>query len=90
MGHLRSELPVRACRRLNLAVWFALNVLFSETGTLTLGPLEITWPNPGSLDPVLAGIALVAAGLVFILKRGIATVLAVTAVLGLVARLALT
>lgn len=75
---------------LNLAVWFALNVLFSETGTKAFGPFEIAWPNPGSLDPVLAGIALIAAGLVFVLKRGIATVLAVTALLGLLAKLVLT
>ncbi len=74
---------------LNLAVWFALHVLFSETGTLTFGPFEITWPEPGSLDPVLAGIALGAAGLVFVLKRGIATVLAVTALLGLLANFVL-
>jgi len=75
---------------LNLAVWFALNVLFSETGTLALGPFEITWPDPGSLDPVLAGIALVAGSLVFVLKRGIATVLAVTTLLGLLANVVLT
>ncbi|WP_422041593.1 chromate efflux transporter [Roseibium sp.] len=74
---------------LNLAVWFALNVLFTETGTRAFGPFEITWPAPGSLDPVLAGIALVAACFVFVLKRGIATVLAVTALLGLLARLIL-
>nr|WP_319384259.1 chromate efflux transporter [uncultured Roseibium sp.] len=74
---------------LNLAVWFALNVLFSETGTRVVGPFEITWPAPGSLDPVLAAIALVAACLVFGLKRGIATVLAVTALLGLLARMVL-
>ncbi|WP_434055319.1 MAG: chromate efflux transporter [Roseibium sp.] len=72
---------------LNLAVWFALNVLFSETGTRVVGPFEMTWPDPGSLDPVLAGIALIAACLVFLLKRGIATVLAVTAMMGLLARL---
>lgn len=74
---------------LNLAVWFALNVLFAETGTRIYGPFEITWPVPGSLDPVLAAIALVAACLVFVLKRGIATVLAVTALLGLLAKMVL-
>ena len=71
---------------LNLAVWFALNVLFSDKETLTLGPLEILWPTLDSLDPVLAGIALVAAFLVFALRKGIATVLAATALLGFLAK----
>ncbi|WP_299482540.1 chromate efflux transporter [uncultured Roseibium sp.] len=71
---------------LNLAVWFALNVLFTETKMLRIGPLDILRPVPESLDPVLAGIALLAAFLVFGARRGIAVVLAVTAALGLIAK----
>jgi len=71
---------------LNLAVWFSLNVLFSETRTVEFGPLEVLWPRPLSLDPVLAAIALLAAFLVFGAKRGIITVLATTAILGFLAK----
>lgn len=70
---------------LNLAVWFALHVLFSQTQTFAFGVFRLIVPRPESLDPVLAGIALVAVGLIFALKRGMATVLIATALLGLVA-----
>ena len=71
---------------LNLAIWFAINVLFSETETLQVGAVELLWPEATSLDPILAGIALLAALLVFGAKRGMATVLATTAALGLLAQ----
>lgn len=71
---------------LNLAVWFAINVLFYETGRFELGVLDVVRPTPASVDPVLAAIALLAALLVFAAKRGIMTVLAVTATLGFLAK----
>jgi len=71
---------------LNLAIWFALHVLFTETGTVKFGLIELLWPDVFSLDPVLAGIALLAALLVFVAGRGMATVLIVTALLGLLAK----
>ncbi|PVB62450.1 chromate efflux transporter [Labrenzia sp. 011] len=71
---------------LNLALWFALNVLFTQTRTVSYGPVTVLQPDITSLDPVLAAMALVAALLVFAAKRGIATVLAVTAALGLLAK----
>ncbi|MET1412840.1 chromate efflux transporter [Roseibium sp. HPY-6] len=71
---------------LNLAVWFALNVLFTQTRSLEIGVLSVLSPVPESLDPVLAGIALLAAFLVFVARRGITVVLAVTAALGLIAK----
>lgn len=67
---------------LNLAIWFAVNVLFSRTETLTYGPFDFIRPDVTSLDPVLAGIALLAVLLVFGAKRGMATTLGVTAILG--------
>lgn len=70
---------------LNLAVWFALNVFFARVGERSLGPAHVLVPDPASLDPTLAGIAAVAAGLVFLAKRGIATVVGLTALLGLAA-----
>lgn len=71
---------------LNLAIWFAINVLFAETETLKVGAFELLWPDVTSLDPVLAGIALLAALLVFAARRGMATVLATTALLGFMAK----
>ncbi|MBN9672338.1 chromate efflux transporter [Roseibium aggregatum] len=72
---------------LNLAIWFALHVLFAKTDTLTFGAFQLLWPDVFSLDPVLLGIALVAAILVFAARRGMATVLIATAALGFVAKM---
>lgn len=47
---------------LNLSVWFALNVFFSEVTRESLGPLQIWMPDPGSVSAsalVLAGLAAV-------------------------------
>lgn len=71
---------------LNLAVWFALNVLSEETETLRYGPLEVLWPNTGSLDAILLSIAVVATALVFWAKRSMFFVLGITAFLGVLAR----
>ncbi|MEM9629737.1 MAG: chromate efflux transporter [Pseudomonadota bacterium] len=71
---------------LNLAIWFAINVLFAETNTLQVGMFDLLWPNPQSLDPILAGIAILAALLVFVARRGMATVLMTTAILGFVVK----
>ncbi len=49
----------------NLAVWFALNVLFSRVGELTFGPLVLPVPDFATLD--LAALAIsVAAGVALI------------------------
>jgi chromate transporter len=45
----------------NLAVWFALHVLFGEVGEVAFGPLSLPSPSPSSFDPAAAAIA-VAAG----------------------------
>lgn len=71
---------------LNLAVWFSLNVLFGTVSETGLGPLTVLLPDPASLDLVLAVIALCAAGLVFGGGYGVATVVTVTALMGLAAR----
>lgn len=44
---------------LNLAVWFALHVVFKEVALVEAGPLKLWTPDPGSLD----GYAVVLAGL---------------------------
>ena len=60
----------------NLAAWFALHVLFPETGTRSWGGWAI-------IDWRAAAIAVVAALLLFRLGRGVLTTLAVCAALGL-------
>ncbi|WP_298960829.1 chromate efflux transporter [uncultured Roseibium sp.] len=71
---------------LNLAVWFAINVLFTETSTARFGALEVIWPDLATIDPALAGIAALAITMVFVGGRGMASVLITTACLGYLAR----
>lgn len=67
---------------LNLAVWFALNVLFSKTQTIVYGPVSVISPEITSLDVRLLAIAALATALVFWARRGMFTVLGTTAALG--------
>ncbi|TYC60621.1 chromate efflux transporter [Rhodobacterales bacterium] len=66
----------------NLAVWFALHVLFRETETVTAGVLRLVVPDLSSLDPMLAAIALTAGLLIFAAGWGMVPVLAISALLG--------
>ncbi|RHW18569.1 chromate efflux transporter [Sphingomonas gilva] len=68
----------------NLALWFALHVLFREVRATGGG---IDWPVPASFDWRAGVLAVVAGVLLFGLKRGVVTTLAVTAGLGLAAGL---
>ncbi|MDZ3823995.1 MAG: chromate efflux transporter [Pseudoxanthomonas sp.] len=70
---------------LNLALWFALNVLFAQQGTVGLAGLEIAVPVPASLDPVAAGLVALAFVLVFALRAGLLVVLSLMALAGLLA-----
>lgn len=63
---------------LNLTVWFALHVLFAKLDRITLGPLDFDWPQWTTLRPDAALLAILAAGLLFALHRGVLTTLAVT------------
>jgi chromate transporter len=60
----------------NLAVWFALHVLFRRAG-------DAAWPDWASLDWRASLIALAAGVLLFRFRRGVATTLACAAVAGL-------
>jgi chromate transporter len=70
-GHARLGAALKAISAavtgiiLNLSVWFAMHVLFSETGVITARPLAIPHPQLNSLD--LPALALTVASAVLIL-----------------------
>lgn len=67
----------------NLALWFGLRVLFTEVNRIPLGPAAIDAPALATLQPAALVLALLAAGLLFGLKLGLARTLAVSAAAGL-------
>ena len=67
----------------NLAVYFALHTLFSETSTVTLGPAVFELPDLGTAQPVPIAIALIAALLLFRLRWSVLRTLGTCALLGL-------
>ncbi len=72
----------------NLAVWFALHVLFRDHATLHAGPLAFEVPLPASVDIAALGLVALAAVCLFGLRRGVLQTLGITAIAGLVLRLA--
>jgi chromate transporter len=72
---------------LNLAVWFALHVLFAELRDVEAGPVRVLVPDPASLDPVALILALAALIALLRLHLGMVPVLAGAALCGLVWRL---
>jgi chromate transporter len=67
----------------NLAVWFALHVLFARVAVVDIGPARLQWPELASFDWRAAAIAVAALVLIFGFKRGIVTTLGVAAAMGL-------
>jgi chromate transporter len=74
---------------LNLAIWFALHVLFAKVDSATLGPLHLTIPDVSSLDPIALTLAAIATVSLLRFKLPILGLLALSAVLGVAARFAL-
>jgi len=72
----------------NLAVWFALQVVFRDHTAFRAGPLAIDLPIPSSIDLAALALAAVAAVCLFRLKLGILKTLGITAGLGVVVRMA--
>ena len=68
---------------LNLAIWFALHVIWREVARVGFGPLTLELPVAGSIDWAAAALAALAFYAVFRLKLGMATVLGGAALLGL-------
>ncbi len=67
----------------NLALWFALNVLFAGLGAVTLGPMTVPWPDFGSFQPVPALIAVGAGYLLLRRDVGIPLVLGISSLAGM-------
>lgn len=88
---------------LNLAVWFALHVLFAEVGRWSIWPVaaevpggaapafsvSLPLPDPTTLDPAALVLAFLSAVMIFVLKQGMGRTLLTAAALGLLWRLAL-
>lgn len=62
---------------LNLAIWFALHVLFRDVGRIEAGPVSMSWPNLVSLDPWAFALSGLAAVLLLVFQRGVLTTLAI-------------
>ena len=73
---------------LNLAIWFALHLMFRQLDTARVGPLALEVPRLQSLDLAALVLSLLAAVAVFRLKLGVIPVLAGCAGLGMLAHLA--
>ena len=67
----------------NLTLWFTLHVLFTGVTRWRSGPIDTSLPDWATLEPRALGLALLAAALLFGLKRGVLTVLVATATAGL-------
>lgn len=67
---------------LNLAVWFGVHTLFAEMNTNRIAGIEMDLPEWKSIDPAAAGIAVIAAILLFRFRWGMITTLLMCAGLG--------
>jgi len=68
---------------LNLAIWFAIHVIWREVQRIEVGPLSMELPVLGSIDWIAAGLSALALVAVFRLRLGMTTVLTGAAVLGI-------
>jgi chromate transporter len=68
---------------LNLAVWFALHVLFADVREMRAGPLSVDLPRLQSIDLAALVLTLIAVVALFHLKLGMIVTLAGCAVLGI-------
>ncbi|WP_370343466.1 chromate efflux transporter [Pararhodobacter marinus] len=73
---------------LNLALWFALHVLWREVSVREWGPLSVDLPVMASIDWAALGLSVLALVAVFRLRLGMVAVLGGAALLGVALRLA--
>ncbi|MBK8159856.1 MAG: chromate transporter [Rhodospirillaceae bacterium] len=71
----------------NLALWFALHVIFTAQETVKMGPLTVDLPVPASIDPAAAALSLLAAIALFRLQLGVFGTLAFASACGVALRL---
>jgi chromate transporter len=71
---------------LNLAVWFAMHVIFAEVEEVWIGPLRLILPNPATLDPLALVVAVAAMLAMLRLKAGILPTIAGAAAFGIAVR----
>jgi chromate transporter len=67
----------------NLTLWFALHILFTRVTEVHFGPAFVPVPDIASFDLRVAGLAVLAFFLIFALKRGVITTLAICSAGGL-------
>ncbi|MEM8627330.1 MAG: chromate efflux transporter [Pseudomonadota bacterium] len=72
---------------LNLSVWFGLNVLFVDVETTRVGPVSVLTPQLSSIEPVTAGLTILAAVLLLGARFGIVLTLAICAAASLASTL---
>ncbi len=70
----------------NLALWFALAVLFTRTRTVAIGPIRTEIPVLGAFDATAAGLSALAVLLLFRTRAGVVGTLAACAAAGLLLR----
>jgi len=68
---------------LNIALWFALHVVFARIGEVHAGPLRLLVPEWGSIDVAAAALSVLAVVATFRFRLGMAPVFAGCALLGL-------
>jgi chromate transporter len=73
---------------LNLAIWFAVHVIWREVVQVEVGPFSLELPVIGSVDWLAAALSALALIAVFRLGQGLATVLVGAATLGVALHLA--
>ncbi len=69
---------------LNLAIWFAIHVIWREVAQIKAGPFSLELPVPGSIDWMAATLSVLAIVAVFRFRLGMATVLGAAAAAGVV------
>jgi len=68
---------------LNLAVWFAVHVVFADVHRVKAGPVSALWPTLSSVDLRALGLVVLGAVLMFALEQGIVRTILVCAAAGL-------
>jgi chromate transporter len=66
-----------------LAVWFAVHVLFGSSETFRLGLVKVAVPEPSSLDPAAVGLTVLALALTFALRLPVLALVGAMIVAGL-------